>query len=378
MAEPTRAQLNELADKWLKGTLTPEEKELLDQWYDLDTSAPVNWNGTDESEELLSERLLTNIRRKKKAVIPLRRRWQLPAAAILLITLGVGSYFYFSKPAPVTQLAVVNDISPGRNKAVLTLGNGQKISLTDAINGEIAGQPGVNITKTADGKLIYEVSDKTLDDGSAPQYNTIEAPVGGQWQVKLPDGSLVFLNASSSITYPTRFTGNERQVRMKGEAYFEIAHNKKMPFKVYSNGQTIEVLGTHFNVMAYTDERLMKTTLLEGSVKVTDQGFTRLLKPGEQAQVSRGGINVTKDVDLEDVVSWKEGYFKFNEHLESIMAKIARWYDVKVEYQIKPDPELTFSGKISRSRSISGILKMLEYNGDVHFKIEGRRVIVTK
>lgn len=375
MTQLSREQLNELADKWLKGTLTPQEKELLDKWYDLDTSEPINWTGA-ESEEQLSERLFDFIQTRKKS--PFRRRWQIPAAAVLVITLGISSYFYFSKSDKIEHVAVLNDINPGRNKAILTLGNGQKISLADVVNGQqISNQSGIKITKTADGKLVYDAS-SIAENNRIIEYNTIEAPIGGQWQVKLPDGSLVFLNASSSITYPIRFVGNERNVKMTGEAYFEIAHNKKMPFKVSSLGQTVEVLGTHFNVMAYADEKLIKTTLLEGSVKISDHGQAALLKPGEQAQVSQSNIKVDNEVDLEDVVAWKNGYFKFNESLESIMAKVARWYNVKVEYQVKPDPNLSFSGKISRTRKISGILNMLEFNGDVHFKIEGRRVIVTK
>jgi ferric-dicitrate binding protein FerR (iron transport regulator) len=210
------------------------------------------------------------------------------------------------------------------------------------------------------------------------EYNTIEAPAGGQWQVKLPDGSLIFLNASSSITYPIRFVGNERRVHIIGEAYFEIAHNKEIPFQVESRGQIVEVLGTKFNVTAYADEKIIRTTLLKGSVKIITNSESKLLKPGQQAQVSGNKFEITSDVDLEEIVAWKNGYFKFNESLESIMAKISRWYDVDVEYRVKPDSDLTFSGKISRSRDISGILKMLEYTGDVHFRLEGRRVIVTK
>jgi ferric-dicitrate binding protein FerR (iron transport regulator) len=268
-------------------------------------------------------------------------------------------------------------INPGKNQAILTLGNGEKIILTDAINGQVASRSGVKIIKTADGQLVYDATSIT-NENLPLEYNTIEAPAGGQWQVRLPDGSLIFLNASSSITYPTRFVGNERKVQMIGEAYFEIAHSKNMPFRVASRGQTVEVLGTHFNVMAYADEKIIRTTLLEGSIKIINDSESKILKPGEQAQISGNKFKVTSDVDLEEVVAWKNGYFKFNENLESIMAKISRWYNVDVEYRDRPSSDLTFSGKISRSRDISGILKMLEYTGDVHFSLDGRRVIVTK
>jgi ferric-dicitrate binding protein FerR (iron transport regulator) len=268
-------------------------------------------------------------------------------------------------------------IKPGKNQAVLTLDNGRKVILTDAIIGEVASRSGVRIIKAADGQLVYEVTGST-NQNLPLEYNTIEAPAGGQWQVKLPDGSLIFLNASSSITYPIRFVGNERRVHIIGEAYFEIAHNKEIPFQVESRGQIVEVLGTKFNVTAYADEKIIRTTLLKGSVKIITNSESKLLKPGQQAQVSGNKFEITSDVDLEEIVAWKNGYFKFNESLESIMAKISRWYDVDVEYRVKPDSDLTFSGKISRSRDISGILKMLEYTGDVHFRLEGRRVIVTK
>jgi transmembrane sensor len=377
MTQPTRSQLNELGDKWMKGTITPQEKELLDEWYDRNTTEPRTW-ASDESEEELAARLLSNINTQKKSSYSPKRRWQIPAAAILLITLGISTYFYVSKSDPHDQVAVVDEkINPGKNQAILTLGNGEKIILTDAINGQVASRSGVKIIKTADGQLVYDATSIT-NENLPLEYNTIEAPAGGQWQVRLPDGSLIFLNASSSITYPTRFVGNERKVQMIGEAYFEIAHSKNMPFRVASRGQTVEVLGTHFNVMAYADEKIIRTTLLEGSIKIINDSESKMLKPGEQAQISGNKFKVTSDVDLEEVVAWKSGYFKFNENLESIMAKISRWYNVDVEYRDRPSSDLTFSGKISRSRDISGILKMLEYTGDVHFSLEGRRVIVTK
>ncbi|AWO01099.1 iron dicitrate transport regulator FecR [Chitinophaga alhagiae] len=377
MTRPTRAQLNELADKWMKGTITPSEKELLDKWYDLDTEEPVTWAAGDASEEQLAARLLSNINTQKKPSY-FSKRWQIPAAAVLLILLGVGTYLYVLRSDPREQVAVAGkEIRPGKDQAILTLGNGEKIILADAANGEVANRSGVKITKTTNGQLVYDATGSTNE--SLPlEYNSIEAPAGGQWQVRLPDGSVIFLNASSSITYPTRFVGNERKIQMTGEAYFEIAHNKEMPFRVESRGQTVEVLGTHFNVMAYADERIVQTTLLEGSVRIVTALGSKMLEPGEQAQLSGNKLKVSSDVDLEGVVAWKNGYFKFNEGLESIMAKIARWYDVDVEYRDKPAIGLTFSGKISRSRDISGILKMLEYTGDVHFKLEGRKVIVTK
>lgn len=376
MEQLSRDQLNELADKWLRGSLTPEEKLQLQSWYDLDTAEPLNWTGKEKSYDQLSQKLWHNIQKNKK-VTSLKWRWRIPAAAVVLITVGL-VFYYLNFFQYANGPASINNIVPGANKAILILGNGQKVDLTNITNGQtIENASGIKITKKADGKLVYEVP-SSASTTAKTEYNTIEAPAGGQWQVSLPDGSLVLLNASSSITFPTRFTGKDRSVQMKGEAYFEVAHNKAKPFIVESRGQQVEVLGTHFNINSYTDEPFTKTTLLEGAVRITDGNRSVFLKPGEQAQASQTVVKVVNNVDIEDVVAWKNGYFKFNESLESIMAKVARWYNVEVEYQIKPDPELTFTGKISRTRKISDILDLLSYNGDVHFKIEGRRIIVTK
>lgn len=299
------------------------------------------------------------------------------AAAVVLMAAGT-ALIYYRPVKPETKNIIVQktDVKPGRNKAVLTLGNGQKISLSDSGNGRIAVQSRAQITKTASGQIVYQESNEPANNGSAPEYNTIEAPAGGQWQVVLPDQSKVWLNAGSSLTYPTCFIGNERKVQLKGEAYFEITHNGKMPFKVSSKGQVVEVLGTHFNIMAYEDEQMMMTTLLQGSVRISDGGRSRVLVPGEQAQVSFAGMRVTKETDLEDVMAWKNGYFKFNESLESTMRKIARWYDVKITYADNIDPSLRFGGKISRYKNLASALKIMELTGNVHFKIKGRRVTV--
>ncbi|ARS40376.1 hypothetical protein CA265_12200 [Sphingobacteriaceae bacterium GW460-11-11-14-LB5] len=323
---------------------------------------------------------LNNQLSQQNANEPKRRKllsvWlKVGTAAILAVAMGIGFYWIKQSNTQVKS-TYTKDIGPGRNQATLTLANGKKISLTKANNGLVAAEGGIKITKTADGQLVYDFS-KTTSNGSPSSFNTLSVPIGGQWQVILPDQTKVWLNAQSSITYPTKFNGNQRKVKISGEAYFEVAHNKKMPFKVESRGQVVEVLGTHFNIMAYADEEIIKTTLLEGSVKIFNNRQSQLLKPGQQAVASSNGISLSDYVDVEEAIAWKNGDFQFNENLETIMSKIARWYNVEVVYQVKPSSDLTFSGRISRSRNISAILKMLEYNGDVHFKIEGRRVIVT-
>lgn len=304
------------------------------------------------------------------------RRIAVVAAAVIGVVISAGIFFW--KPGKSTHDPVVQDpaqiIKPGRNQAILRLSDGREINLEDAADGQLAAQPGVRITKSEDGQLIYQADESA--DNDIISYNTIEAPAGGQWQVVLPDRSRVWLNARTSLRYPTRFRGNERKVELKGEAYFEVTPDKNMPFKVESKGQTVEVLGTHFNMMSYVDDAVEKTTLFEGAVKIAASGNTKMLEPGEQAQVGGNKINISINADLEEAIAWKNGYFKFNGGLEDIMNKISRWYDVEIVYINKPDPADTFEGEISRSKDLKEILRIMEYTGKVHFTIKERRIEV--
>lgn len=379
----TRVYIEQLGHKLKSGTITPEELADFEAWYTLQAEKELILpQDFADSAHVLKNRMYEKVWQKlaepSAPSIPLRfLLWRkIAVAASLLLVLGVGGYFIAHNSIKGDALSSRQTILPGRNQAMLTLANGSKISLTTAAKGQIAIQSGIRINKTADGQLVYETTGTT--EGSAIEYNTVEAPVGGQWQLILPDRSKVWLNAMSSITYPTRFIGKERRVKISGEAYFEVSHHKTMPFMVQSKAQTVEVLGTHFNVTAYADDQLTRTTLLEGSVKVLKEGKSALLIPGQQAQVGSNGIQVTNKVDTEDVVAWKNGYFKFNENLESIMNKVARWYNVEIVYAYKPDPNLTFSGALPRNKDLSALLKVIEFNGDVHFRIEGRKVIVMK
>lgn len=300
------------------------------------------------------------------------RSWAAAAAVIFVLAVSL----LYNRATLDLENVIANDIAPGGNKATLILANGKRINLTDANNGSIASQYGIKIIKAKNGQLIYEVSG-TGSESSLTSYNTIETPFGGQYQVNLSDGTKVWLNAGSSLRYPLKFSGHTREVQLLGEGYFEVAHNNEMPFNVKSGKQTIEVLGTHFNVMAYTDEKAIKTSLLEGSVSV-HYGLGQVqLVPGQQAQFLNDKVNIVGDADMEEVTAWKNGYFKFNEDLVGIMNKISRWYGVKVIYQMKPDPALTYSGKISRARNISAILKIIAFDGDVHFRVNGKIVYVT-
>lgn len=361
-------ELEKLLNNYKAGTCTPEEQAFVESWYLTYEDKPAH-PITEKERATDLDAVWTNLSvmhsNKKFTLWP-----RIAAAAVLIVSVSVGLFFYNQQKNNSPAL-VVQDVKPGKNQATLTLANGTKISLSDAVKGELVMQSGIRITKTADGQIVYDAS-STIEQEAA--LNTIEVPVGGQWQVKLPDGSLAFLNASSSLTYPTRFTGNERKVVLKGEGYFEITHNSAMPFKVESEGQLIEVLGTHFNVMAYANEPY-KTTLVEGSVKIFGANHAKILHPGEQAMLDGQRLTV-KIADVEEALAWKNGYFKFNESLRNIMNKISRWYDVEVVYEDKVDQDMAFAGEISRHKNLSAALNIMEMTGKVHFKIERRRVIV--
>lgn len=314
-----------------------------------------------------------------------KRLWyKLTAAAMVLVVLSVGLYSYFNhniiagnKPSVYAK----HDAEPGGDKATLTLADGTEISLTDAGNGQIAKQAGVAITKNASGQLVYTVVETGKKEMA---YNTITTPRGGQYQVNLPDGTQVWLNAASSIKFPTSFANaSNRKVELKGEAYFEVFKNKKLPFIVVTDKQEVEVFGTHFNINSYDDETSVKTTLLEGSVKVSllsggNKGTSRFLKPGEQASVEyqTRSLKIGK-ANIDQVMAWQKGYFHFEgDDLQSVLRQLSRWYDVDVVYQLSHNDD-EFMGDIPRNVKLSEVLKILEFGG-VHFKIEGKKLIVTK
>jgi len=266
-----------------------------------------------------------------------------------------------------------NDIAPGGLKATLTLANGDKITLDGAKIGALAKQTGIIITKAADGQLIYTVSDTKSANASA--YNTIETPKGGQYQIRLPDGTQVWLNAASSMKFPVSFSNSKRRrVELNGEAYFEVAHKNNQPFVVKTTRQEVEVLGTHFNISSYPDENITKTTLLEGSVRLN--GGT-LLKPGQQGVSTSNGL-IVKHVNADEELDWKNKQFILNdEDLQQVMRRLARWYDVEVVYEGTP-ADIQFVGVVSNTRNISGVLKLMERTGKVNFKIAGKTVTVLK
>lgn len=310
-----------------------------------------------------------------------RKLYQMTAAALVIILLSAGIYFYLNRQSAPQQTAVAGekavkkDVFPGSNKAILTLANGSSIILNDARNGVLTEQDNTKVQKVEAGQLVYSALDIKSKE---VLYNRISTPRAGQYQVVLPDGTKVFLNSASSIRFPTAFIGKKREVDISGEVYFEVAKNAAMPFRVTINGReaAVEVLGTHFNVNAYADEAVVKTTLLEGAVKVTRGNATGLLRPGQQAQFNREDkIEVINDADIELAVAWKNGFFLLkNADIPSMMRQISRWYDVDIVYEGKI-PDRKFGCSISRNVNLSNILQALEAS-DVHCKIEGRKLIV--
>jgi transmembrane sensor len=379
--KPDIKHLQEIAAKVTDGTATPAEKAFLDEYYDL-FEHPRNTDGlTQDDMDLayadIKNRLDNGNRRTRSFSI-----YGIAASIILLLAVGIGTYKVLytsaSKEKPVIAATKPKPIIYGGNKATLTLADGTKIALDDQSAGTLAKQTGVSISKTSNGQLVYksEVVDPAQSIGL---FNTMETPRGGIYQVYLPDGTRVWLNSASSLKYPVVFTGNERKVELKGEAYFEVSHNKEMPFIVMSNNQRIEVLGTHFNVSAYADEAITKTTLLQGSIKVTAtmSGASKIIVPGQQAVMRMTGIQL-HNVDTDNAIAWKTGLFRFdNESLNTIMKKISRWYDVEIVYQDNVS-RMRFGGSVSRFTDIQKVLSKLELTNTVHFKIEGRRVIVMK
>lgn len=305
-------------------------------------------------------------------------RW-LAAAAAVIIVCAVAVLFSRSGSDDTNLAMSAKEIAPGKSGATLTLADGRKIRLADVAKGELAQESGMEIVKTADGKIIYNVK---AEVDAVGKTNTLATARGETYEVCLPDGSLVWLNAASSLTYSA--TLNERgvrRVRLEGEAYFQIKKDKSHPFVVETKSQQVQVLGTHFNVNAYPEERDVRTTLLEGSVRVTiSEGSqqSKVLVPGQQARVDGGELNVLS-VNTAEVTAWKNGFFEFKRvPLNVIMRDLSRWYDIDIEYADNASREVVMSGYVARSRNISVILERMQATGGVHFRIEGKKVFVYK
>lgn len=342
-------------------------------------------NDLDELPEIDQEKMYASIIATKKPDTNKQSKiwWRIAAAAIATILFGTVLFNFnnatFLKLFKSSAYMASHPIVPGTNKAVLTLADGSKIDLNNSIGQTLGHFGNIKIIKNGNAQITYQVNADKTDAVAQTTYNVLATPKGGQYEIVLSDGSKVVLNANSSLRFPSVFSPDQRTVELNGEAYFEIAKNKRSPFKVMANGTEIKVLGTHFNVMAYHDEACVKTTLVEGSVQVSKNMLNKIIAPGQQARVNNTDhtINISES-NVEEALAWKNGYFLFqDESIESVMRKIARWYDVEIIFKDDIQAE-EFGGKISRYERIQDVLKPLELTGSVHFKIEGRRIIVTK
>lgn len=371
--QATRAEMDELMELLCSGSHDEESRQFLQQ---LLAATPAGEEDPARWEPILQS-ILHPVRTLETPSRPSPvRRWvrrAMTAAAAVLLLVGLTRLWRSYHPDRVATAPVVV-VAPGGNRAVLTLAGGQKIILDSAAPGILAEQGNTRVQKLGDGKLAYELEGAP----SASLYNTLTTPRGGQYQLTLPDGTKVWLNAASSLTYPIAFTGSSRVVEMTGEAYFEVAHDKKRPFTVKAGGQTIQDIGTHFNVNAYANEPAQVTTLLEGAVSVDGH----LLRPGEKATVTGataaggGDIRVTRG-DPDQAIAWKNGLFDFTDAgLQTVMRQLSRWYNVDVTYEGNIPPR-QFTGMIGRSLTLNQVLKGLAMER-VHYRIEeGNRLIIT-
>ncbi|WP_343305142.1 FecR domain-containing protein [Chitinophaga niabensis] len=376
-----REQIQYLLQQHLDGTITESESALL-------ADALLEQEGTEALELALQEMamgsekdpsykkehwedmisgILSTSASTKKRLLPIRFL-QFAAAAMVLGIIATGLYFWNRTGEKSTvDTYAKNDVAPGGNKAVLILGDGSRVAL-DSSGNQVLRQGTIAIHQQG-GQLQYDQQGTE----TSVSYNTLSTPRGGQFQIILPDGTKVWLNAASSLRYPTAFTGGERKVEITGEAYFEVVKNAAMPFRVkISKEATVEVLGTHFNINAYADEAAVRTTLLEGKIKVMDV----VLNPGEQAQITTG-IQINRHVDTSAVMAWRYGLFNFEgQNLKEVMRQLSRWYDIEVIYE-GTVPDIVFGGKMLRNINLSQLLKVLE-DAEVHFTLEeGRKLIIS-
>lgn len=386
-----QAEVNTLIEKYINGTASPAEEKQLLEWYRSADHRVVEVPVDNEDEpEQLRTRMLHNLQAHiagtgtPATVIKTKRKngWLRAAAAVFIILSGVAGYLLWqpgsaNKTAATTGKQIINDLPAGGNKAMLTLADGSVIVLDSAANGTVAQQGNTQIIKSDSGQLVYTIN--SYEAISVPQFNTILTPRGGQYKVVLPDGSVAWLNAASSLRFPTAFTGKERLVELTGEGYFEVKKDASKTFIVSLNeNTTVKVLGTIFNINAYRDEPFINTTLLQGKVNISSGNNQAVLKPGQAAEIATGKtqIIIAANADTEAAIAWKEGFFKLTmADLQTVMRQVARWYDVEIVYK-DSIPVGHIVGTVSRNMSLSNVLKLLEVSG-VHCSLNGRVLTVS-
>ncbi|HWZ36464.1 MAG TPA: FecR family protein [Mucilaginibacter sp.] len=380
MPDSLKKELLDIVKRYLNGEASEDEVNILEKYYhhfsdEPDVLEQFTANELNELDRYLKSRIELHIAKLEKPVIPIyRNRYLQIAAAMLLSLMPFLWYAHIKQNQPViTNQNTKHDFAPGINKAILTLANGSTIVLNNVKNGTVSRQSNINVIKMGN-QLSYRSTD---EKNGVVAYNTVTIPRGGKYQqIILADGTRVWLNTASSLRFPTFFGGKERDVELTGEAYFEVAKNKKKPFNVITANQHIKVLGTHFNVNAYADESVTKTTLLEGSVKLYSGDKSIRIAPGQQSVLEvQKGFKINNGLDLDEVMAWKNDMFQFDEaDIQTIMRQVGRWYDVDVVFN-GPISTRTYHGRISRNSNSSEVLKILELSG-VNFTIEGRKIVV--
>lgn len=371
-----KQQADRLLRKYRKGQCTEEEKQLLIDWYEA-------WHNDDlplakVDFDLAEQEMWQAIEKKSAKRISSKPylKWMVAAGIALATFLFSYNYYITHSVNTLENRLVVHDVRPGGDRASLTLANGSEVDLTSLKPGESIEQDGFHILKKENGQLVYTAKPvkDSHEQGVEMVFNEVHTPKGGQFQLQLPDGTKVWLNASSSIKYPLHFDKNERKVELNGEAYFEVAkHNHYKPFLVQTKQQEVLVLGTHFNVNAYENEMATRTTLLEGRVKILtkDRASSAVLQPNEQSSLPKNETRLTiRQVDPAESIAWKDGEFIFNNtDLKTIMRQLERWYDVKV-VDLDKFPNNTYNGKMKRAVNLSKVLKILELTSELQFVIE--------
>lgn len=393
MSATPEERLRSLILKYLDRSLTEEESRELN---DLGSASPEIWlliAQLEDDESLGGElqlqgnidtpRALAQVwthideRETSRTRRRLLRNWGIAAMAVILVAAGGGGYYLWNQRQPAKGsspvAATVSDIAPGSNKGILTLADGSEIRLDKQPTGALPQQGDTKVSKPDSGWVVYSTQGK-----EAGKYNTLTVPPAGQYAVVLPDGTKVWLNNSSRLRYPTAFTGGIRNVTLTGEAYFEVARDLAKPFIVTVNDLRVEVLGTHFNVTAYSDEKKISTTLLSGEVRLVSGDRRQVLQPGQEAvSEGHGGDFQVNKVDTGEAVAWKDGFFHFDHAgLPEVLRQLTRWYDVTLELR-GTMPDDLYSGDLSRYNSLSSILKNLNKE-DVHLTLEGKRLIVSR
>lgn len=373
----------QLYRQFLDNNMSEEElNEFLTRLQDSQAEAQVDALMQRTWEEMFERQ------QRQPTAAPLRGKgfFRVAAAAVIIVALGAAAYLVFSPRVQRGELAVQsqekrfhNDVAPGANHAILTLADGSQLVLDSSPSGSLASEGSVQITKTKEGEIVYNTTHQAVNPSPKTNYNTLVVPRGSKVvNLTLADGSKVWLDAASSIKYPTAFSGRERRVVITGQAYFEVKHNAAQPFVVQANGVEIHDIGTAFNVSAFSDEGSVKTTLVEGSVQVQPaNGASALLKPGQQAQVQDNRLSVNSEVNIAEITAWKNGVFRFSDAgIQTIMTQLVRWYDLEVVYEDVPTEH--FVSTIPRETSLINAFKILEATGRVHFKIDGKKVTVMK